>query len=48
MRTTVEATRASWHVVRMFAEEFLTLPDDGVHRELIRGKVRELGMTTFS
>jgi len=25
----------------MSVEEFLALPDDGVHRELIRGKVRE-------
>lgn len=25
----------------MSVEEFLTLPDDGVHRELIRGTVRE-------
>ncbi len=26
-------------------EEFLALPDNGVHRELIQGRVRELGMT---
>jgi Uma2 family endonuclease len=29
----------------MGGEEFLALPDDGVHRELIRGHVREMGMT---
>lgn len=27
-------------------EEFLALPDDGVHRELIRGEIREYPMTT--
>lgn len=30
----------------MTAEEFLALPDDGVHRELIRGELREYPMTT--
>jgi hypothetical protein len=29
----------------MTAEEFLNLPDDGVDRELIRGELRERGMT---
>ena len=29
----------------MTAEEFLKLPDDGVDRELIRGELRERGMT---
>ncbi len=29
----------------MTAEEFLTIPEDGISRELIRGEVRELGMT---
>lgn len=29
----------------MTIEEFLALPEDGVHRELIRGEVREMGMT---
>ncbi len=29
----------------MSVEEFLALPDDGVHRELIQGRVREMGMT---
>jgi Uma2 family endonuclease len=29
----------------MTAEEFLALPENGVHRELIRGRIRELGMT---
>src|SRR4051812_16180098 len=38
-------TRTSWQGERMSVEEFLALPDDGVHRELIRGCVRELGMT---
>lgn len=27
------------------AEQFLALPDDGVERQLIRGQVREVGMT---
>jgi Uma2 family endonuclease len=26
-------------------EEFLALPDNGIHRELIQGRIRELGMT---
>ena len=26
-------------------EEFLALPDNGVHRELIQGRIRELGIT---
>jgi Uma2 family endonuclease len=30
----------------MTIEEFLSLPDDGIHRELIEGEVREFGMTT--
>jgi Uma2 family endonuclease len=30
----------------MTVEEFLALPDDGVHRELIRGELREESMTT--
>jgi Uma2 family endonuclease len=29
----------------MTVEEFLALPDNGVHRELIQGRVREMGMT---
>jgi Uma2 family endonuclease len=29
----------------MTVDEFLALPDNGVHRELIQGRVRELGMT---
>jgi len=29
----------------MTVEEFLALPEDGIHRELIRGQVREFGMT---
>ena len=29
----------------MTVEEFLALPDDGVRRELIRGELREYGMT---
>lgn len=38
---TAELTR------RMTAEEFLAIPDDdGVHRELIRGELRETEMTT--
>ena len=30
----------------MTTEEFLALPDDGVHRELIHGELREYPMTT--
>ena len=29
----------------MTVEEFMALPDNGVHRELIQGRVREMGMT---
>jgi hypothetical protein len=29
----------------MTAEEFLALPEDGIDRELIRGELRERGMT---
>jgi Uma2 family endonuclease len=29
----------------MTIDEFLALPENGVHRELIQGRVRELGMT---
>ncbi len=29
----------------MSTEEFLQLPDDGIERELIRGEVREIGVT---
>src|SRR4051812_183807 len=43
---TTEPPRTSWQGVKMTVEEFLALPDDGVHRELIHGRVRELGMTT--
>jgi Uma2 family endonuclease len=31
--------------VRMTTEQMLALPDDGVHRELIRGELRETPMT---
>lgn len=31
--------------IRMTAEEFLALPDDGMDRDLIRGELREWGMT---
>ena len=41
MSTTIEQTRASWHGIEMSAQEFLALPDDGIHRELVRGRVRE-------
>ena len=42
MSTTTEAPgRTSLHGERMSVEEFLALPDDGIHRELIRGTVRE-------
>ena len=34
--------------VRMTVEEFLTLPDDGIDRDIIDGIVREYGMTTRS
>jgi Uma2 family endonuclease len=46
MSTTIEQTRSNWQGVEMSVEEFLTLPDDGMHRELVCGKVREFGMTT--
>jgi Uma2 family endonuclease len=32
----------------MTAEEFMALPDDGIDRELIRGELREYGMTVRS
>jgi Uma2 family endonuclease len=41
MSTAAEASRTSWHGMEMSVEEFLAIPDDGIHRELIRGKVRE-------
>jgi Uma2 family endonuclease len=41
MTMTIEQTRTSWQGVGMSVEEFLALPDDGVHRELIYGSVRE-------
>jgi hypothetical protein len=41
MSTTVEAPRTTWQGVEMSVEEFLALPADGIHRELIKGKVRE-------
>jgi Uma2 family endonuclease len=41
MSTTIEQTRTSWQGVEMSAQEFLALPDDGIHRELVRGRVRE-------
>ncbi len=41
MSTTTEQPRTSWHGVEMSAQEFLALPDDGVHRELVHGRVRE-------
>ncbi len=42
MSTTTEApARLHLQGVEMSVEEFLALPDDGVHRELIRGTVRE-------
>ncbi len=34
MSTTIEQPRASWQGVEMSAQEFLALPDDGIHREL--------------
>src|SRR5262249_48624455 len=42
---TTEPQRTSWQGVMMSVEEFLALPEDGIHRELIHGRVRELGMT---
>jgi Uma2 family endonuclease len=41
MSTTIEHPRTSWQGVEMSAQEFLALPDDGIHRELVRGRVRE-------
>ena len=41
MSTTIEQPRTSWQGVEMSAQEFLALPDDGIHRELVRGRVRE-------
>ncbi len=42
MSTTTEApARLHLQGVEMSVEEFLALPDDGIHRELIRGTVRE-------
>ena len=41
MSTSIEQPRVSWQGVEMTAQEFLALPDDGIHRELIRGRVRE-------
>jgi Uma2 family endonuclease len=41
MSTAIESPRTSWHGAEMSVEEFLAIPDDGVHRELVRGKVRE-------
>jgi len=36
---------AELSTARMTVEEFLDLPEDGIHRELIDGEVREFGMT---
>jgi Uma2 family endonuclease len=41
MSTAIEQARTSWHGVKMSVEQFLALPDDGIHRELIKGTVRE-------
>ena len=41
MSTTIEPPRTSWQGIEMSAEEFLALPEDGIHRELVRGRVRE-------
>jgi hypothetical protein len=41
MSTAVEPQRTSWDGVEMSVEQFLALPDDGIHRELINGRVRE-------
>jgi Uma2 family endonuclease len=41
MNITIVQSRASWQGVEMSAQEFLALPDDGVHRELVLGRVRE-------
>ena len=41
MSTITEQRRKSWQGAEMSAREFLALPDDGIHRELVRGRVRE-------
>ena len=41
MSTSIEQSTAGWHGVAMSVQEFLALPDDGIHRELVRGRVRE-------
>lgn len=42
MSTTTESpARLNLQGVKMSVEEFLALPEDGIHRELIRGTVRE-------
>src|ERR1700728_3413149 len=41
MSTTIEPPRTSWQGIEMSVQEFLALPDDGIHRELVRGRVRE-------
>ena len=41
MSTAIEPTRTSWHGVKMSVEEFLAIPEDGIHRELLNGRVRE-------
>ena len=41
MIITTEQSRASWQGVEMSAQEFLAIPNDGIHRELVRGRVRE-------
>jgi len=46
MSTATEQPRTSWQGAAMSVEEFLALPDDVTHRELIQGRVRELGRTT--
>ena len=44
MSTAIEQARTSWQGVEMSVEEFLTLPDDGTHRELDpRESCEELG-----
>ena len=44
MSTVVDFTLAE-DFPPLTVEEFLALPDNGVHRELIHGRVREMGMT---
>jgi Uma2 family endonuclease len=41
LSTSIEQSPASWQGVEMSVQEFLALPDDGIHRELVRGRVRE-------